>query len=42
MRTFMCAIIATVGISFLANYGLERIGYSSADQGAGSSVRLDD
>lgn len=42
MRAFMCAVIATVGISFLFDYGLDRIGYSSADQGASSSVRLDD
>lgn len=42
MRAFLCAAIATVGIAFLFDYGLDRIGYSSAEQGAGSSVRLDD
>lgn len=42
MRAFLCAAVATVGIAFLFDYGLDRLSYSSAEQATGSSVRLDD
>lgn len=41
MRAFLCAVIATVGIAFLFDYGLDYIGYSSAELSTSSSVRLD-
>lgn len=41
MRAFLCAVIATAGIAVLFDYGLDQIGYSSAEQGSSSSVRLD-
>lgn len=41
MRTMLTAFIATVVIAVGADVALDRIGWSSAQQGSSSSVRLD-
>lgn len=41
MKAFLVALVAMAGISAGAWVVLDQIGFSSADQAAGPSVRLD-
>lgn len=41
MRVMFLAFAAVIVIAVLANLGLERAGFSSADRQAADSVRLD-
>ena len=41
MRVMLAAFAVTILIAFGADYVLDRIGFSSADRGAGDAVRLD-
>ncbi|WP_272871530.1 hypothetical protein [Ruegeria lacuscaerulensis] len=41
MKAFLAAVAAMVVITVAAPYTLEQIGFSAAEAGAGSAVRLD-
>ncbi|MEO1602221.1 MAG: hypothetical protein AAFU49_17495 [Pseudomonadota bacterium] len=42
MKAFLVAIVALAGLSAAAPLVLDEMGFSAADQAAGSSVRLGD
>ena len=41
MRAMFTAFLATIVIAVGADFALDRIGFTSAEQGSSSSVRLD-
>lgn len=41
MKAFLIAVAAMVIITVAAPYALDQIGFSAADAGSGSAVRLD-
>ena len=41
MKAFLAAVAAMVVITIAAPFTLQQIGFSAADAGTGSSVRLD-
>ncbi len=41
MKVFLASLAATIGISVIAWYGLDMVGFSSEQVSSGSSVRLD-
>ncbi|WP_302477855.1 hypothetical protein [Ruegeria arenilitoris] len=41
MKAFLSAVVVMVLITIAAPYALDQIGFSAADAGSGSAVRLD-
>lgn len=41
MRAFIMAVVALVGLSYAAYYGLEEIGFTTEAQTSSPGVRLD-
>ena len=41
MRPMLLAFAAIILIAFLADYGLDQAGFSTAEQGSTAAVRLD-
>ena len=41
MKAFLAAVAVMVAITVAAPYALQQVGFSAADAGTGSAVRLD-